>query len=215
MIRDGLLIGVDLVIDADDAGLDIVVLGLDVGLGGALLAVDRYELFKIDIGDPLSTPAALVGFGHLGFGLSGGDVLLSIDDALGQRGFVERGDDDGFLGQVASALLGIEQGERDREAGRHQRLEGSARRREPSPGLLEEGDLLVVEQRHLEPARTPRQAQRGAGQLLQGLLYGVNAVEPVVLVAAPLILLASSLLASYIAALRATRVDPTVALRAE
>jgi ABC-type antimicrobial peptide transport system permease subunit len=55
----------------------------------------------------------------------------------------------------------------------------------------------------------------GAGQLLQGFLYGVNAVEPVVLVVAPLILLASSLLASYIPALRATRVDPTVALRTE
>ena len=55
----------------------------------------------------------------------------------------------------------------------------------------------------------------GAGQLLQGFLYGVNAVEPVVLVAAPLILLASSLLAAYIPALRATKVDPTVALRSE
>jgi hypothetical protein len=50
-----------------------------------------------------------------------------------------------------------------------------------------------------------------AGQLLQGLLYGVDAVEPVVMVTAPLILLASSLLASYIPALRATTVDPTVA----
>jgi len=55
----------------------------------------------------------------------------------------------------------------------------------------------------------------GAGQLLQGFLYGVNAVEPVVLVAAPSILLASSLLAAYIPALRATKVDPTVALRSE
>jgi ABC-type antimicrobial peptide transport system permease subunit len=55
----------------------------------------------------------------------------------------------------------------------------------------------------------------GAGQLLQSLLYGVHAVEPVVLVTAPLILLASSLLASYIPALRATKVDPTVALRSE
>ena len=55
----------------------------------------------------------------------------------------------------------------------------------------------------------------GAGQILQGFLYGVNAVEPVVLVTAPLILLASSLLASYIPARRATKVDPTVALRSE
>ena len=55
----------------------------------------------------------------------------------------------------------------------------------------------------------------GAGQFLQGILYGVNSIEPVVLVTAPLILLAASLLASYIPALRATRVDPTVALRSE
>jgi ABC-type antimicrobial peptide transport system permease subunit len=55
----------------------------------------------------------------------------------------------------------------------------------------------------------------GAGQFLQGILYGVNSIEPVVLVIAPLILLAASFLASYIPALRATRVDPTVALRSE
>jgi len=55
----------------------------------------------------------------------------------------------------------------------------------------------------------------GAGQLLQGFLYGVRGFEPLVLVTAPLILLASSLMASYIPALRATRVDPTVALRSE
>jgi predicted permease len=55
----------------------------------------------------------------------------------------------------------------------------------------------------------------GAGQFLQGILYGVDGIEPVVLVTAPLILLAASLLASCIPALRATRVDPTVALRSE
>jgi predicted permease len=55
----------------------------------------------------------------------------------------------------------------------------------------------------------------GVGRFLQGMLYGINSVEPVVLIAAPLILLAASLLASLIPALRATRVDPTVALRAE
>ena len=50
---------------------------------------------------------------------------------------------------------------------------------------------------------------------MQGILYGVNSIEPVVLVTAPLILLAASLLASYIPALRAMRVNPTVALRTE
>jgi predicted permease len=55
----------------------------------------------------------------------------------------------------------------------------------------------------------------GAGQILQGILYEVNAAEPLVLLVAPLILLASSLLASFVPALRATKVDPVVALRAE
>jgi putative ABC transport system permease protein len=55
----------------------------------------------------------------------------------------------------------------------------------------------------------------GAGRLLQSLLYGLDRVEPVVLAAASAILLASSLLASYLPARRATKVDPTVALRSE
>jgi predicted permease len=55
----------------------------------------------------------------------------------------------------------------------------------------------------------------GAGQFLQGILYGVNGIEPVVLVTAPLILLAGALLASYVPARRATKVEPTVALRSE
>jgi predicted permease len=55
----------------------------------------------------------------------------------------------------------------------------------------------------------------GAGQVLQGILYGVDSSQPVVLVAAPLVLIAASLLASYVPALRATRVDPTVTLRSE
>src|SRR5688572_23387400 len=55
----------------------------------------------------------------------------------------------------------------------------------------------------------------GAGRFLQGILYGVNGIEPIVLTTAPLILLTASLLASYVPSLRATRVNPTVALRAE
>jgi predicted permease len=55
----------------------------------------------------------------------------------------------------------------------------------------------------------------GAGQFLQSILYGVNGIEPLVLAAATLILLAASLLASYLPALRATKVNPTIALRSE
>ena len=55
----------------------------------------------------------------------------------------------------------------------------------------------------------------GAGQVFQGFLYGVDAVEPIVLVTAPLILFVASLLASYIPALRATKVDPMLALRSD
>jgi ABC-type lipoprotein release transport system permease subunit len=55
----------------------------------------------------------------------------------------------------------------------------------------------------------------GAGQILQHMLYGVNSIEPAVLIIAPLILLVSSLLASLVPAFRATRVDPTSALRTE
>ena len=71
-----------------------------------------------------------------------------------------------------------------------------------------------------EGGRQPPSASIGrwallAGQFLQGFLAGVNAAEPLVLVIAPLILLGASLLASSIPAPRATRVDPTVALRSE
>jgi hypothetical protein len=54
-----------------------------------------------------------------------------------------------------------------------------------------------------------------AGQFLQSILYGVHGIEPAILVIAPATLLTASLLASYFPARRATRVDPTIALRSE
>jgi putative ABC transport system permease protein len=50
---------------------------------------------------------------------------------------------------------------------------------------------------------------------LQSQLWGVSAFDPGAFVLAPLALLAAGLLACYLPARRATRVDPLVALRYE
>jgi putative ABC transport system permease protein len=52
-------------------------------------------------------------------------------------------------------------------------------------------------------------------RLIGGLLYGVGPVDPATFLLVPLLLLAIAMLACYLPARRATRVDPLVALRAE
>jgi putative ABC transport system permease protein len=52
-------------------------------------------------------------------------------------------------------------------------------------------------------------------RVIQGLLYGVRPLDPVVLGPAALLLVAVAALATYLPARRAARVDPMVALRTE
>ncbi|HEX8678696.1 MAG TPA: FtsX-like permease family protein, partial [Chthoniobacterales bacterium] len=55
----------------------------------------------------------------------------------------------------------------------------------------------------------------GGAQLLKSFLYGVSASDPVTFTAIALLLLTIALLACWIPARRASRVDPMIALRAE
>jgi ABC-type antimicrobial peptide transport system permease subunit len=52
-------------------------------------------------------------------------------------------------------------------------------------------------------------------RVMATLLYGISATDPITFIAISVVLLAVAILASYIPALRATRVDPISALRAQ
>lgn len=52
-------------------------------------------------------------------------------------------------------------------------------------------------------------------RLLTSLVYGISTTDPVTFIGVPMILGAVALLANYIPALQATRIDPMKALRVE
>lgn len=58
-------------------------------------------------------------------------------------------------------------------------------------------------------------AAMGLAQLLRGNLYDISSTDPVTFLAIPMLLAVVALVASYVPARRATRVSPTVAMRAE
>ena len=55
----------------------------------------------------------------------------------------------------------------------------------------------------------------GAGQLLQGLLWGVSSRDPVTLIGVPAVMVLVALAACLVPATRAMRMDPVAALRME
>jgi ABC-type antimicrobial peptide transport system permease subunit len=52
-------------------------------------------------------------------------------------------------------------------------------------------------------------------RLMRTLLFGISPLDPITFIAVPIVLIAASVLASYLPARRTTAIDPAESLRAE
>jgi len=109
----------------------------------------------------------------------------------------------GLYGVIAYSV-----GRRDREIGL--RIAMGARPRDVV-GLVLRGGMTVVAAGMVAGLALAA----GLSRFLSGVLYGTSAVDPLAFGAAALALLAVALLANYLPAARASRLDPLVALRQE
>jgi putative ABC transport system permease protein len=109
----------------------------------------------------------------------------------------------GLYGVISYSVV-----QRTREMGI--RIALGAQRGSISRMVLREGSLLT-----LSGVGTGLLFSLFATRLLRGLLFGTGETDPATFIAVPLLLLAVALVASYVPARRATRVDPIVALRCE
>jgi putative ABC transport system permease protein len=109
----------------------------------------------------------------------------------------------GIYGVLANSI-----GQRTREIGIRMAL--GARRSEVVRMILRQGMRLI-----LAGVVIGMVCALGFTRLLSGLVYGVGAMDPLVFAIVPLVLVLAALLASYLPAQRATRIDPVNALRSE
>jgi ABC-type antimicrobial peptide transport system permease subunit len=98
--------------------------------------------------------------------------------------------------------------QRTREIGIRMAL--GARGTEIVRGIVREGALLAAAGVALGVL-----GALGAARMMRGVLYGVAPVDPAAFLFIPLLLAAVALVASWLPARRAARVDPMIALRSE
>jgi ABC-type antimicrobial peptide transport system permease subunit len=105
-------------------------------------------------------------------------------------------------------VIALSVGERRRELG--VRIALGARRRDVLSLVLGEGARLAA-----AGVLVGLGAAYGASRVMQGMLFGISATDPVVYIGAAAVVVIVALLASWLPARSATRVDPVVALRSD